>query len=147
MNNFMKTEFPAISQNESFARLLAAGFIMELDPTVEEMSEVKTAVSEAVTNAIIHGYRVKDGMVMLTGEINGREVTFTVTDSGEGIENIELARKPLYTGAPEMERSGMGFTVMETFMDKVDVISEPGKGTTVILYKNVAAGEEGVRCG
>ena len=137
MNNFMKTEFPAISQNESFARFLAAGFIMELDPTVEEMSEVKTAVSEAVTNAIIHGYRVKDGMVMLTGEINGREVTFTVTDSGEGIENIELARKPLYTGAPEMERSGMGFTIMEEFMDRVSVKSEKGLGTSIKMSKTI----------
>lgn len=137
MNNFMKTEFPAISQNESFARLLAAGFIMELDPTVEEMSEVKTAVSEAVTNAIIHGYRVKDGMVMLTGEINGRDVTFTVTDSGEGIENIELARKPLYTGAPEMERSGMGFTIMEEFLDCVSVKSEKGLGTSIKMSKTI----------
>ena len=137
MNNFMKTEFPAISQNESFARLLAAGFIMELDPTVEEMSEVKTAVSEAVTNAIIHGYRVKDGMVILTGEINGREVTFTVTDSGEGIENIELARKPLYTGAPEMERCGLGFTIMEEFMDCLSVKSEKGLGTSIKMSKTI----------
>lgn len=142
MNNFMKIEFPAIACNESFARLAAAGFILELDPTVEEMSEVKTAVSEAVTNAIIHGYKSKEGTVLLSGEIKGKTVTLCISDSGDGIDDIALARQPLYTGAPEMERSGMGFTIMEEFMDSVTVKSEKGAGTTVTMKKTIKGAAE-----
>lgn len=142
MNNFMKIEFPAIACNESFARLAAAGFILELDPTVEEMSEVKTAVSEAVTNAIIHGYKSKKGTVLLSGEIKGKTVTLCISDSGDGIDDIALARQPLYTGAPEMERSGMGFTIMEEFMDTVTVKSEKGAGTTVTMKKTIKGAAE-----
>lgn len=142
MNNFMKIEFPAIACNESFARLAAAGFILELDPTVEEMSEVKTAVSEAVTNAIIHGYKSKEGTVLLSGEIKGKTVTLCISDSGDGIDDIALARQPLYTGAPEMERSGMGFTIMEEFMDTVTVKSEKGAGTTVTMKKTIKGAAE-----
>lgn len=137
MKNRMKLEFPANSDNERFARTVAAAFILELDPTIDVMSEIKTAVSEAVTNAIIHGYGQNGGEVTLEGYIYGDIVEFTVTDKGEGIEDIEKAREPLYTGRPDMERSGMGFTIMETFMDNVKVTSAPGKGTSVKMSKRI----------
>ena len=133
--NEMVLEFLSKSNNESFARIVAAAFVSQLDPTLEELTDVKTAVSEAVTNAIIHGYESKSGYVKMACRLFKNAVEISITDEGKGIENIELARQPLYTSKPEMERSGMGFTVMESFMDKVDIISEPGKGTTVILYK------------
>ena len=114
---------------------MAAAFIVELDPTMDQLSEVKTAVSEAVTNAIIHGYEGCDGIITMEGEIVDRTVEFTVSDKGIGISDIKLAREPLFTGKPEMERSGMGFTIMETFMDSVDVESEVGKGTRVTMRK------------
>lgn len=137
MKNKMKLEFPASSDNERFARTVAAAFILELDPTIDEMSEIKTAVSEAVTNAIIHGYGQRGGTVTLEGYIDGNAVEFTIADEGEGIEDIEKAREPLYTGRPDMERSGMGFTIMETFMDSVSVESIPGKGTKVKMSKRI----------
>lgn len=137
MNNSMRLEFPANSDNERLARNVAAVFIIELDPTLDELSEIKTAVSEAVTNAIIHGYNEGEGTVVLEGYIRGDEVEFVITDSGKGIEDIEKAREPLYTGKPEMERSGMGFTIMETFMDKVSVESKVGKGTTIRMSKRI----------
>ena len=137
MNNSMKMEFPANSDNERFARTVAAAFVLDLDPTLDELSEIKTAVSEAVTNAIIHGYAEKDGVVVMEGYIDGEKVEFIITDKGAGIEDIEKAREPLYTGKPEMERSGMGFTIMETFMDKVIVESAPDKGTTVKMSKTI----------
>ncbi len=140
MYNKFKTEFPALACNESFARMIAAGFVMALDPTCEELSEIKTAISEAVTNSVIHGYGCGEGVVILEGELKGSCVTFKITDMGKGIDNIEQARKPLYTGAPDMERSGMGFTIMEAFMDNVEIHSEKGKGTVVILTKNFAEG-------
>lgn len=135
--NYMKLEFPNKSDNERFARSVAASFVLELDPNMEELSEIKTAISEAVTNAIIHGYENCEGMVYLEGEINDKTVTFTVMDKGKGIEDINKARQPLYTGKPEMERSGMGFTIMETFMDYVEVSSEEGKGTKITMTKNI----------
>ena len=134
MKNSMKMEFPANSDNERFARTVAAAFVLELDPTLDELSEIKTAVSEAVTNAIIHGYNEKGGTVTLEGE---NTVEFTIRDSGAGIADIEKAREPLYTGKPEMERSGMGFTIMETFMDSVNVESAPGRGTAVKMSKRI----------
>lgn len=138
-DNEMKLEFPSRSQNESFARAVVAAFVAQLDPTIEELSEVKTAVSEAVTNAIIHGYSNGIGNVVIVSKISGNTVEIEVSDNGQGISDIELARQPLFTSKPELERSGMGFTVMETFMDKVEVESCPGKGTTVKMTKTLKA--------
>lgn len=133
--NEMKLEFPSKSQNESFARVAVAAFAAQLDPTIEELSDVKTAVSEAVTNAIIHGYENSQGTVVIECKIEDKKLTVEVIDYGKGIENINLAMQPLYTSKPELERSGMGFTVMETFMDSLNVISEPEKGTRVFMTK------------
>jgi stage II sporulation protein AB (anti-sigma F factor) len=139
IDNEMKLEFLSKSQNESFARSVVAAFVAQLDPTIEELSEVKTAVSEAVTNAIIHGYSCGTGNVIICSRIIGYTVEIEVKDSGQGIEDIELARQPLFTSKPELERSGMGFTVMETFMDKVEIESYPGKGTIVRMTKTLKA--------
>lgn len=135
IDNEMKLEFLSKSQNESFARSVVAAFIVQLDPTLDELADVKTAVSEAVTNAIIHGYECQNGHITIISKIIGRTVAIEIKDDGKGIENIDLARQPLYTSKPEMERSGMGFTVMETFMDNVEVDSQPGTGTTIKLTK------------
>lgn len=134
-DNMMKIEFMSKSQNESFARVAVAAFISQLDPTIEELTDVKTAVSEGVTNAIIHGYENKEGIVKIEASIVKDEVTITITDEGKGIDNIEQAMEPLYTSRPDLERSGMGFTVMETFMDSLQVKSEKDKGTSIILKK------------
>lgn len=134
-DNEMKLEFMSKSQNESFARSVVAAFIAQLDPTIEELSEVKTAVSEAVTNAIIHGYECGAGNVVIIARIIGNLAEIIIQDFGKGIEDIEMARQPLYTSKPELERSGMGFTVMETFMDRVEIESQPGRGTTVKMQK------------
>ncbi|NFU35054.1 anti-sigma F factor [Clostridium botulinum] len=134
--NKMKIEFLSKSENESFARVSVAAFISQLDPTIDEITDVKTAVSEAVTNSIIHGYEnSKKGLVSIESEIKGREVTVIISDNGDGIDNIELAKQPLYTSRPDLERSGMGFTVMETFMGSLQVHSEKGKGTKIIMKK------------
>lgn len=133
--NEMKLEILSKSQNESFARSVVGAFASQLDPTIEEISDVKTAVSEAVTNAIIHGYENSQGIVTIKAKINDNCLEVVVSDEGKGIENIDLARQPLYTSKPELERSGMGFTVMETFMDSIEVFSELGKGTRVIMTK------------
>jgi stage II sporulation protein AB (anti-sigma F factor) len=133
--NEMKLEFMSKSSNEAFARVAAAAFVSQLDPTLEELADVKTAVSEAVTNAIIHGYENKAGFIKMNCRLYENSVEITVIDEGKGIENIEQARQPLFTSKPEMERSGMGFTVMESFMDSIEVLSEPGKGTVIILRK------------
>lgn len=135
-HNELKTSFIAIPENESLARVIAASFVSSLDPTVEELTDVKTAVSEAVTNSIVHGYEnSKSGMVTLNCIINGETVTVEIIDSGKGIEDIKKAMEPMYTSCPEAERSGMGFTVMETFMDKINVTSVPGVGTKVVMSK------------
>jgi len=136
-DNEMKLEFPSKSQNESFARSVVAAFVAQLDPTIEELAEIKTAVSEAVTNAIIHGYSCEIGNVVIISRIFGDTVEIEVKDFGVGIADIELARQPLYTSKPELERSGMGFTVMETFMDKVEIESLPWKGTTIRMTKKI----------
>jgi stage II sporulation protein AB (anti-sigma F factor) len=133
--NEMKLEFVSKSSNEAFARVVAAAFVSQLDPTLEELADVKTAVSEAVTNAIIHGYENRHGIIRMVCRLYKNSVEIEISDEGKGIENIEEAMKPLYTSRPDMERSGMGFAVMESFMDSVRVISKPGEGTTVILYK------------
>ena len=135
--NSMRVEFPNNSDNERFARSVAAAFVLELDPTVDQLSEIKTAVSEAVTNAIIHGYDGTDGIVTMEGNIYDDTVEFTISDNGVGIPDIRRAREPLFTGKPEMERSGMGFTIMETFMDEMEVESEVGKGTKITLSKQI----------
>ena len=133
--NEMKVTFLGKSSNESFARVAAAAFVSQLDPTMDELEDIKTAVSEAVTNSIIHGYEGREGYITMECILFNDSVEITVRDEGIGIENIELARQPLYTSKPELERSGMGFTVMESFMDRIEVKSEPGKGTTIKMYK------------
>lgn len=133
--NKMKLEFDSNSQNESFARVTVAAFVSRLDPTIEELEDVKTAVSEAVTNAIIHGYENKEGTIILYCSIEDEKIKIIVEDNGQGIEDIQMAKEPLYTSKPELERSGMGFTVMESFMDSINVESEIGKGTKVYMEK------------
>lgn len=138
MDNYMKLEFDANSSNESFARVSVAAFVARLDPTLEEISDIKTALSEAVTNAIIHGYEnIADGIVWVQCRIKDKSIEVKVIDKGRGIENVEMAMEPLYTSHPEMERSGMGFTVMETFMDLVEVDSKVGEGTCVKMVKTI----------
>ena len=135
-DNKMSLEFIAKSENEAFARVAVAAFISQLDPTIDELSDVKTAVSEAVTNAIIHGYEnEKDKMIKIETEIIGNEVIIAISDKGKGIDDIKQAMEPLYTSRPDLERSGMGFTVMETFMDELHVESEKGIGTRVVIKK------------
>ena len=138
MENKMKLEFINESCNEKFARMTAVSFAACLDPTVEEIAEIKTAISEAVTNAIVHGYENTKGVVTLSGSIHNNTITFTVHDDGCGIEDIKKAREPLYTGKSESERSGMGFSIMECFMDDVKVESTPGEGTTVTMIKEIS---------
>lgn len=138
MKNEMELKFRALSENESFARVSVAAFIAQLDPTVDELTEIKTVVSEAVTNAIIHGYESDpNGIITIRVKMEDGWVELVVKDDGAGIQNIEEARQPLYTTKPELERSGMGFTIMENFMDEIEIISEPGKGTEVRLRKHL----------
>lgn len=133
--NAMKVEFLSKSQNESFARVAVAAFISQLDPTIEELTDVKTAVSEAVTNSIIHGYENKGGLITIQVGIKGNEAEIKISDKGRGIEDIDKAMQPLFTSRPDLERSGMGFTVMETFMDSLKVISDSKEGTTIVMKK------------
>ena len=135
--NKMKIQFLNKSANEGFARVSVASFVTQLDVTVEQLADIKTAVSEAVTNSIVHGYEGFAGYVTVECELKEGVVYITVSDCGRGISDIELARKPLYTSRPELERSGMGFTVMETFMDTVEVSSSLGLGTVVKMSKRL----------
>lgn len=135
--NEMRIEFDSRACNESFARISVAAFMTQLNPTLEEVADVKTALSEAVTNAIVHGYENQIEKVSVTCRIEGRELFLTVSDKGKGIEDIQKAMEPLYTTKPDTERSGMGFAFMEAFMDEVTVQSEPGKGTTVAMKKKI----------
>ncbi len=137
MNNSMKTEFLSLSENESFARCVVSAFISQLNPTLEEIEDIKTAVSEAVTNIVVHAYGDDTGMVYISCELTDDTATITIKDTGCGIEDIKLARTPLYTASKDTERSGLGFTVMETFMDTLDVKSEKGTGTTVTMTKKI----------
>ncbi len=137
IDNLMKLEFLSKSQNESFARSVVAAFAAQLDPTIEELSEIKTSVSEAVTNCIIHGYEYKQGYISIICKLIGNTIEIEISDSGKGIEDIALAKQALYTSKPELERSGMGFTVMETFMDEVEVYSNIKKGTKIIMKKTI----------
>ena len=140
ITNEMRLMFLSKSENESFARVTAAAFISQLDPTVSELVEIKTAVSEAVSNAIIHGYDGTVGIVTLEMRISDtKTVEISVTDSGKGIPDIEKAREPLFTTKENEERAGMGFTVMETFMDHLSVESEVGKGTRIVMKKRLDA--------
>lgn len=135
--NEMQLIFDSRSSNESFARVTVAAFMTSLNPTVEEVSDVKTAVSEAVTNAIIHGYEKEEGMVHMKLTIKGRELSVEVRDEGVGIADVKKAMEPLYTSKPSRERSGMGFSFMEAFMDEVWVDSAPGRGTVVRMVKRL----------
>ena len=136
MENRMKMEFAARAENEAFARLAISAFILPLNPTLEEMGDVKTAVSEAVTNAIVHGYGMHGGTIRMRATLNSDNMlTVDIIDNGCGIADVEKARDPFFTTAPDSERSGMGFTVMESFTDRLAVRSETGKGTTVIMTK------------
>ena len=143
ITNEMRLEFAAVSDNESFARLAVAAFIAPLNPTLEELSDVKTAVSEAVTNAIIHGYGNRGCIterVLMNCELKGDVLEVEVIDRGVGIEDVDRAMQPLFTTRPEWERSGMGFAFMEAFMDDLEVLSEPGQGTLVRMYKKIGLG-------
>lgn len=135
--NSMLLEFESRSQNESFARTVIAAFAASLDPTIEELADIKTAVSEAVTNCIIHGYADSIGIITMRCSTCGNELTVEIEDKGVGIENVEKAMEPLYTTRPELERSGMGFSFMEAFMDELEVESEPGRGTLVRMKKRL----------
>ncbi|WP_308660959.1 anti-sigma F factor [Alicyclobacillus sp. SP_1] len=137
VENYIRLQFPSKSENESFARVAVASFVAQLDPTLEELTEIKTAVSEAVTNAIIHGYENSFGEVRIECSILDHTVKITIEDDGAGIEDISVARQPLYTSRPDLERSGMGMTIMETFMDLMELESSPGCGTRVTLVKTV----------
>ncbi len=140
LKNELKMEFSAISSNEGFARVAVGAFVAELNPTVDELADIKTAVSEAVTNCIIHGYEQKEGSIWIHCQIQGRLVQISVVDAGKGIRDIEQAMEPLFTTKPELERSGMGFAFMEAFMDEIEVISEPWKGTSVTMRKTIGEG-------
>lgn len=135
MRNEMQVIFDAQSVNEGFARVTVAAFAAQLDPTLDELEDIKTAVSEAVTNAVIHGYEEQGGRVSMTCLLEDEAIHITVRDEGRGIEDIEKAKEPFFTTKPELERSGMGFSFMEAFMDEVEVESEPGKGTSVVMRK------------
>ena len=135
--NHMQLQFDAKSINEGFARVAVAAFLAELNPTLDEIADIKTAVSEAVTNAIIHGYPDGEGQVRLLCKIEGNQIFIMVEDEGVGIEDVEKAKTPLFTTKPELERSGMGFAFMEAFMDEVQVASKPGKGTCVVMKKEL----------
>lgn len=137
-DNCMTLKFASRSENESFARVAVAAFVTQLDPTLEELTEIKTVISEAVTNAIIHGYENRtNGIVTIEVKMDSNAVHIEVSDDGQGIDDLDQARMPLYTSKPELERSGMGFTIIENFMDAVDVDSEVGQGTRLRMVKRI----------
>lgn len=142
MKNQMELVFDAVSQNEAFARVTAGAFFSQLNPTLETMADVKTAVSEAVTNAIVHGYQNRPGKVKMTCTIENDLLTVVIEDNGVGISDVDKARQPFYTTGPREERSGMGFAVMEAFMDALNVQSSEGKGTRVEMKKRATPGTE-----
>lgn len=140
--NEMKLIFDSRSSNESFARVTVAAFMTSLNPTVEEVSDVKTAVSEAVTNAIIHGYENEVHNICIRCRTKERTLYLEIEDEGKGIEDVQRAMEPLFTTKPEQDRSGMGFSFMEAFMDRLEVVSEPGKGTVVKMEKTIGKGRK-----
>lgn len=135
--NEMKLEFISKSSNEAFARVAVAAFAAQLDPTIEELADIKTAVSEAVTNCIIHAYEHRQGIVKIISRLKENEIIIEISDTGKGIENINMAKEPLYTTKPNLERSGMGFTIMESFMDTMEIESIVGLGTKVKMSKKI----------
>ena len=137
MRNEMHLEFESKSQNESFARIVAAAFVTQLNPTLEEIDDIKTVVSEAVTNAIIHGYPNQEGNIFMECIVEDKTVHITIMDHGVGMKDVQKARQAMYTSKPEEGRSGMGFTFMEALMDFVQVYSEPGIGTTIKMMKHI----------
>ena len=142
MNDEVKVEMYSKAENEALARVVIAAFMTRLNPTLEEISDVKTAVSEAVTNSIVHGYGDEMGKIILEGKIDGDLLQVSIVDSGIGIENVKRAREPLFTTKPEEDRSGMGFTFMEIFMDEVHIDSKRNEGTTVRMIKKIVGGEK-----
>lgn len=140
--NEMEIRFDSRSENEGFARVAVASFMTQLNPTVEEVADVKTAISEAVTNAIIHGYENEVHKIVIRCRIEDNLFFTEVCDTGKGIVNVEEAMRPMYTTRPEQERAGMGFAFMEAFMDTVEVKSAPGKGTKVLMTKKIGKGRE-----
>lgn len=146
INNKIRLEFLSLSQNESFARSVVSCFALQLNPSVSQIADIKTAVSEAVTNAIVHGYPNGVGEVVIEAELSQGKIHINVFDDGVGIENLTEALEPFYTTKPDDERSGMGFTIMKSFMDEVKVISEKGKGTKIYMSKNLTADRVGVKC-
>ena len=139
--NRMELTFPSLAENESFARVAVAAFAVQLSPTLSEIADLKTAISEAVTNAIVHGYEGRRGDITLRVSYDERgEMTVEIEDHGRGIPDVAQAMEPFYTTQPEQERSGMGFSVMQTFMDDLEVVSHPGEGTLVRMRKRIAAG-------
>lgn len=141
MKDILKMEILSRPENEGFARASVAAFVARLNPTLEEINDIKTAVSEAVTNSVVHGYEHEEGIIYMDITIEDSEVHIKVIDEGKGIEDIEQAREPLFTTKPEEERSGMGFTFMEIFMDRLEVESVKGKGTTVHMVKKIDGGK------
>lgn len=135
--NEMNIEFVSKSNNEAFARISVAAFAAQLDPTIDELADIKTVVSEAVTNCIIHGYEDTEGIVKINCKIFDNTIQIEISDTGKGIENIEMAKKPLYTSKPNLERSGMGFTIMESFMDEMKIESILGLGTKITMKKTI----------
>ena len=144
-SNRMKMYIPACGKNESFARNVIAGFAVDCSPTLSEIGDIKTAVSEAVTNAVVHAYDGEnpDHLIEIAADIDDDGLlTVSVKDFGKGIEDVEEAKQPFFTTAPDEERSGMGFTIIETFMDEMSVESTPGKGTTVVMKKRIGGDAE-----
>lgn len=142
IENEMKLEFISKATNEAFARITVAAFASQLDPTIEELADIKTAVSEAVTNCIIHAYENRQGIIKINAKLTENQIIIQISDNGKGIENVDAAREPLYTTKPNLERSGMGFTIMESFMDSIKVESIVGLGTKVTLVKTIKKQEE-----
>ena len=147
VENEMNLEFISKSSNESFARITIAAFAAQLDPTIEELADIKTAVSEAVTNCIIHGYENRMGIIKVSAKLFENEIEIEISDHGKGIENIEMAKEPLYTTKPNLERSGMGFTIMESFMDTVKIESVVGLGTKITMNKKIKKSTENEEAG
>ena len=137
MDNYMSLKVEALSKNESFARSVVAAFCVELNPTLDQINDIKTAVSEAVTNSVVHGYEGKGGIIEITAYLEKTTIHIEIKDHGVGIKDIEKARQPFYTTKPEQERSGMGFTVMESFMDTLEVEETDGGGLTVKMKKDL----------
>ena len=137
INNEMQVIFKSKSVNESFARVVVESFVSQLDPTIEEIADIKTAVSEAVTNSIVHGYKNLEGDIKIKARLLEEKIVIEIIDNGEGIENVEEARKPLFTSMSGKERSGMGFTIMESFMDEIKVESILGMGTKILMSKKL----------